>query len=406
MNMKNLFNGVAIVIDDEAGSSANIKNILDQIETHNIPLLIYKEIPPKETINHFQNLSFLLLDWRLVKEEISNEKFEDKVHTPDHLEKYEASQNIDFIKKLKKVCFCPIFIFTNESVNDIEIKLESEGLYKKDIPNHIFIMAKSDLQGDSTVFKKVESWLKNTPSVYVLKEWEREYQKCKNKLFSEFQDLSPFWPKIMWQSFGDDGANKSLELGELISRNIHNRMTPFEFNNELLNHGSHTVDRDELRKVLEGERFLKNLHADVIGTGDVFKEKYQEREETKYRYFLNIRAQCDLMRASDQDKVELYCLKGRVIDEDKINQDNGHHVVEGQFIEKACNAVIPFIDNGLIIEFLFKDIHIKKWKDLKDNRIGRILPPYINKIQQRYALYMQREGLPRIPDAAIHFPKS
>lgn len=139
----------------------------------------------------------------------------------------------------------------------------------------------------------------------------------------------------MWENFGADGANKSLEMDELISRNLHSRMTPFDFENDILDKASH-VPRGELRKLLEGERFLKknSLHDDDIGTGDLFKEEYENGGETKVRYYLNIRALCDLMR-----------------------------------------------DESL--------------------RIGRLLPPYITRIQQRYSLYMQRQGLPRIPNDAI-----
>lgn len=74
---------------------------------------------------------------------------------------------------------------------------------------------------------------------------------------------------------------------------------------------------------------------------------------------------------------------------------------EGEFIEKINHAIVPCIDNGKIIEFLFRDLKTKKWNSIKDNRIGRLLPPYINRIQQRYALYLHREGLPRTPDMAV-----
>ena len=33
----------------------------------------------------------------------------------------------------------------------------------------------------------------------------------------------------MWKNFEEDGANKSFELGDLISRNLQTRMTPFGF---------------------------------------------------------------------------------------------------------------------------------------------------------------------------------
>jgi hypothetical protein len=402
MEVGNLFNGVAVIIDDELNTSnPALENILRQIKDHNIPTLTYTSIPDEQTIIHFNNLSFLLLDWRLIKPEISPDNLEQGVSIPATLHNDATNEHIVFIRKIKEVCFCPVFIFTNEDKDEVISKLEQAQLFTRDKPSHIFIKSKNDLQNGTNLFDIISAWLKENPSVYVLKEWEREYQKCKNKLFSDFQDLSPVWPQIIWKNFEDDGGNKSLELGELISRNLHTRMTPFEFNDELLSKDGGIIERDELRRVLEGERFLKELHPDAISSGDVFKEEYTEGGITKHKYWINIRAQCDLLRNSELDKTELYCLRGRVINESDINTEKGIMINEGQFLEKTNHSIIPFIDNGLIIEFLFRDIKIKKWKELKNKRIGRLLPPYLTKIQQRYALYLHRQGLPRIPDAAI-----
>lgn len=407
MNMEELFSGIAVVIDDEVNdSSANINKIITQIESAKIPVLKYTSLPEGDIVNHFHNLSFLLLDWRLIKDNVSNEVLEEGVTIPDGLQEYDATENLAFIENLNQNCFCPVFLFTNEVPSSIETKLKEKGLVAEDKPSNLFVQSKADLQDDGSFFNKVFEWLKETPSIYVLKEWEKEYQNCKTKLFSELHSINPSWPAIMWKNFEADGTNKSLEMGELISRNLHSRMTPFEFRNDILDKESN-APRDELRKVLEGERFLKStsLHEGDIGTGDLFKEEYQDNGKTKLRYYLNIRAQCDLLRTKNANDVELYCLKGRIIDEKSINTQGGFSVIEGQFTEKINHSVVPFLDGGLIIEFLFRDIKPKLWKDLKDKRVGRLLPPYINRIQQRYSLYMQRQGLPRIPDAAI-FPAS
>jgi len=180
-------------------------------------------------------------------------------------------------------------------------------------------------------------------------------------------------------------------------------MSPFEFSDDILNKRGPGIEKDAIRKVLEGERFIRSNHlqANDIGTGDIFKEEYVDNGSNRIRYYLNIRAQCDLLRSSNPDKIELYCLKGRVIDENTINKKSGIPFIEGQFIEKVNHAIIGCIDDGIIIEFLFRDLKVKKWKDLKNKRIGRLLPPYITRIQQRYALYLQRQGLPRTPELAV-----
>ena len=213
VDIVDLFKGIAVVIDDEIiNPTANIHNILKQLKSQNIPLLTYTSIPFDEA-SYFQNLAFVLLDWRLIKQDVSSEAVETGVTIPATLQSYEAKDNIEFIKKLKEICFCPIFIFTNEDPDVVINKLESEGLYSKNKPNHIFVKSKNDLKGKNKLFSEIKKWLKNNPSIYVLKEWEREYQKSKNKLFTDFQELSPIWPKIMWKCFEDDGVNKSFELG-------------------------------------------------------------------------------------------------------------------------------------------------------------------------------------------------
>ena len=65
------------------------------------------------------------------------------------------------------------------------------------------------------------------------------------------------------------------------------------------------------------------------------------------------------------------------------------------------NAIVFCIDDQKTIDFRFKNLELKEFSELKDNRIGRLLPPYITLIQQRYALYLQRQGLPRIPEEAV-----
>ena len=413
MNTKELFNGMAVVIDDDlepidddlepeykdskSEDYLKIKNIVDQIESERIPVVTYSYLPDSFDAKNFRNISFLLLDWKLL---ITPQG----VKVPDDLQAGYVTQNIEFIKKLNQECFFPIFIVTNEDEDSIREALSKENLMVGGRPSNLFFLRKSVLQ-DDTLFERMSQWLQETPSVYVLKEWEREYQDCKAKFFAEFSRIHPYWPRIMWDTFREDGANKSLEMGELISRNLHSRMTPFEFDEEILekNPEDSPVPREQLEKVLEGEKFLKNenLHEEDINIGDLFKVRSQDKNE--YAYYLNIRAQCDYLRKREK-KVKLYCLKGRIFSQDE-SKENGQRkkkdvikIEDGHFLEKTCHSIVPFLDSGKVIEFLFYDLEIKKWKELKDFRIGRLLPPYINNIQQRYALYMQRQGLPRIPD--------
>ena len=397
MSMKDLFSGIAVIIDDEVNKkSANISNIINQIESANIPILKYITIPPEEEIRHFQNLSFLLLDWRLIKGEINSEMIEEGVTIPDTLQEYDVSENIKFIKKLNEICFCPIFIFSNEDVNLIRSKLVSEKIMHDDHQSNIFVQSKIDLKGRVKLFNVVTKWLEKNPSIYVLKEWEKEYQSSKNKLFYEFQNISSVWPKVLWKNYIGDGVNPSMQLGEFISRNLHTRMSPFGFSEKIMKKRGAKILPKEIKHVLEGERFLTSLDSQSIEPGDIFKI-------SSGNYYINIRASCDLISGRSEngnnDNIDLYLLKGS-----KISIKKGkklYNKLYGLFPENETQSIIFPINEGEILDFRFKTLKILKWSEIKDKRIGRLLPPYITKIQQRYALYMQRQGLPKIPKEAI-----
>ena len=394
MNMEELFSGVAVVIDDEVNnSSANITNIVNQIESKSIPVLKYTSLPGDSIINHFQNLSFLLLDWRLIKDEITDAEIENGIIMPDTLLEDDAKENVEFIKKLNEKCFCPIFIFTNEDTSAIETRLIEEGILC-DRHSNVFIKSKNELKGKSKLFKLVKNWLQQNSSIYVFKEWEREYQNAKNKLFSEFQKKSPVWPKILWKNYKEDNINPSLGLGEFISRNLHTRMAPFQFSETVLNKPGRKICPNELQSVIEGEVFITILDENNIASGDIFKISSD--------YYINIRANCDVIpgrSGQSIDDIDLYLIKGS-----KVSVTRGKKTFNkeyGKFTENDTHSIVFPINKGEIVDFRFKKLEIKKWTDVKNNRIGRLLPPYINRIQQRYALYMHRQGVPRIPDKAI-----
>ena len=60
----------------------------------------------------------------------------------------------------------------------------------------------------------------------------------------------------------------------------------------------------------------------------------------------------------------------------------------------------PLIDN-YFYRFKFKEIKIKLYDEVKESKKGRILQPFIRHITERYALYIQRQALPRIPNQAV-----
>lgn len=396
INTSELFNGVAVVIDDELNDpKANIKSIVKQIENQNIPMLKYTSLPEDEVIKHFRNLSFIVLDWMLYDEEIKD-LIKNGGEIPRGLKKSIINDNINFIKKINELYYCPIFIFTNETDKDSLInKLQKKNIIIDDRSSNIFVKGKLELRGRTKLFKVLNNWIEKNASIYVLKQWEKDYTKSKSKLFSEFYELSPDWPKVLWKNYDVDGTIPSKELGEFISRSLIARMTPYKFSKEIISKRGKRIDRMELRKVLEGTRFVKDIDDSVISPGDLFK--YHGK------YYLNVRASCDLIHNRNGnnsiDDIEIYLIKGSKLSEndEKKLYNKFYHL----FNENVNNTIVFPIDGGKAIDFQFKDLKIEKWSDWKGRRIGKILPPYIIRIQQKYALYFHRQGLPSIPQSAI-----
>jgi len=400
MASEDLFTGIAVVIDDEIDKAgAGINNLISQIKSKKMPCITFTSIPDDDVIDHLDGISFLLLDWRLNSDELSDSTL--GVVVPDALDHYFVTENIVFLKKLRDKLFIPVFIFTDEDKETVINSLRDNDLYFDDKPNYIFVKNKAELKGKTKLSTTIETWARNTPSVYVLMEWGKEYSRAKNLLFHDFYQLGPSWPKVLWRNYAADGVDPSSELGEVITRNIHTRMAPFLFDKVIINKRGPKIENGELRKVLRGERFIEKnrLPTTSIATGDIFK--------FAGKMWINIRPDCDCipnrnLPDSSLDDVQLYLLKGDKLSDAKLSKSYSKDY--GHFNEQDSQSIIFSIAEGKSFDFRFKEITIKKWSELKDSRIGRLMPPYITRIQQRYALYLQRQALPRTPKEAVFNP--
>jgi len=407
LDIKKLLLGIAIIIDDnikKENSGDPILKIRDQLKTNHIPILEYEKIPEDKEICNFKNINFILLDWYLF-EKPKHVKFMDD--TPF------IKENVKFLRKVNKVGFIPVFIFSNQDRDLIIKKLSEENIYNEGSNNYIFIKQKKDLlseDNDNLLFAEIEKWLKKTPSMYVLKEWEHSLNEAKRDLFWSFYGINHNWPSVLQKTFTDDGSDVNYELGNFIYKNISARTEQITFDDNILNQEDDNINKQDIRKVLEAERFIKNGSLpDKPCTGDLFEYDFNDNGLKEKRYYLNIRPECDIVRPKNP---ELYCLECRIISDESINSEKLFN--RGSFAEKVNNAYIPFINNGEIIKVCFRNMKIFKWKEklkdendketgkvFKETRIGRLLPPYITKVQQRYSFYLQRQGLPAIPKKAI-----
>lgn len=429
MEIEKLFNGIAVIVDNEIEKEESaIYKIKKMIEGKNIPVVGYVNIPPLEVIPSLASASFIILDWDYTNGELDVNE-DERVVLPSTLMENEESRLIEFIRKVLNDIFIPVFIFTAKQIDEIIDKLKEASLWNDEKTNRIFVKQKSDVDTEQELFSAMTEWVKEMPSVYVLKEWEKLLYETKNKMFNEFYSYSTNWTKIIWDMLMEDSSEGQQEFGAFVTRSLLNRMPRYCFEEELIK-SDREPNIDELRKVIEGERYLSYIEQPIQAyTGDLFKKDG--------KYYLNIRAQCSLVR---RDKVLLYCICGKklrnkdIIAEDIYLNDkkelvfsaDKHFPLEqlnelsqnkseldifnknfsshrnkiffrkGTILERDDKVIIGCIAGEQAIQFNM-DLEVLDFDEWKANRIGRVLSPYITKIQQKCAVNMVREGIPPLP---------
>lgn len=379
-NVINLYSGIGVVIDESVFETNNtpnrIQKIIDSLSSKNIPILKYSELPTLEVAEHFHSVNFIILDWNLSEIQPIPQGVIDN--------------NIEFIKKTQSTTFIPIFIFSDENIEDIIDVLEENDLYNKSKSNAIFVKSKNDIESADNLFEEIEAWTRRNPSIYILKEWEKAKREAKTEMLWDLFNSHPFWPNILVKTFDSDGVDSNVEFMRLIQNSLSARINIPTLDTDIIKSEITDISKEELRTLLENERIVKNCLPDYPQVGDIYKENDI--------YYLNIRPDCDIIRA----KNELYLIKGEILDETRINSGENNSVTfsMGELQEKINNTYVSFIE-GKIIEFKFRKFEVRKWVGVKSNRIGRLLPPYITKIQQKFTFYIQRQGLPALPDSII-----
>ena len=291
-------------------------------------------------------------------------------------------------------------IFTNEDPENIRHKLErvyeDESLKR----SFVFVQAKHELLTNGSLnLDHVREWVRDCASVYVLKRWDRLFRAARRALFSAMYTGSPDWPRVFWRSYEEDDVDPGLALTEMINDSLRGRMQANAFDGGLPGSTASTsqeVPKEQLRDLIAATCFVADEHLrdDELRCGDLFKREG--------KYLLNIRPDCDcIVRGNGNvDDVELYCIEGTGLKDRKLKEKYNKNL--GNFMERITDAIVFSVVDGKSIWFAFRKLRVVKYAVLKDQRVGRLLHPYLTRIQQRYALFLQRQGLPRIPAEAVY----
>ncbi len=401
-----VLSGIGVVIDDHVRTQDpeidGIVDILGQIQEAGIPCLCYEKLPSPETCKHLANVSFILLDWELWKKPAEELALEGVAVGPE-VQQEGVQSNIAFLRGLKGACFAPVFIFSYLDPEGIKAELRNADLLGAD-DGHSFILVrkKADLKrtADQPLLAAINAWIAGNPSIYVLSHWKDAVARSQNTLFWDLYDKDPAWPSVLWETYQGEGDDPEHGLADILLRNLRARLFPLSLKSEIVDPPeTQPPDRTTTQAVLEASMIVphERLPESQYGCGDILKD-------AKDRLFINIRCDCDcLARAGDDPNgVELYLLPAKPIEDAKFLEQFWDETFG--LVQKNASCHILFPVGGKALRVRFGDLCQVLVGDLKvrgASRIGRLTPPYITQIRQRFALHLQREGLPRIPNAAV-----
>lgn len=406
-----LFKGIAVVIDDGIGKVYDgvpdgIDEVIQAIKSAGGHAVILDALPPDDDeLDGFSNAAFFIMDWNLHGSALQGDGALDPallgLQMGGLAPAYER-MNVDFLKKLRSKRHAPVFILTNESVTHVAGVLRENGVMGDDSGAHIMIKSKREVGAD--LYRVLDQWLQETPSAWVLKQWEQHQTQAINTLFNEFHDRNKYWPVIFWNAYKADDVSPEPELGELITRLVGARMKPLTVNLDAFaeqadqHFGANAEGyRDSLHAVLQSERLLPNsvLNPDEFSAGDLFLDPNGGHP----RLLINVRPACDCIQRQGITDEKMHLLRGLELSSEKFAELADHE--NGNLREKDVETIIFSLYEGKTISFGFRSLYQKNFSQLKGNRIGRVLPPFLTRITQRYAAYSHRPGLPRIPSALM-----
>ena len=161
-----LFHGIAVLIDDDVSKpESGIRTIQAQIEAAGCHVVQMRELPSDASVMNLRGMAFCVLDWNLYGNALREAAGGEEVPATPMLKKQNADAAIAFLKKLKKVCVAPVFIFTNEAPEEVEEALsEHPELSNKQDPSHILVRRKTEVI-TTGVFPALGEWMEKAPSV-------------------------------------------------------------------------------------------------------------------------------------------------------------------------------------------------------------------------------------------------
>lgn len=370
--------GPVVVIDDEIGGRDDINNIIDKIEEKGLPVLKYTHLDKADKeISNICFSNFIILDWDLKR---TSGEFSPEI-TLGESAKYSKNEKIKFIKTARSICFSPIFIFTNFSRETVEDDIPDE------IKNFIFIKNKQEIL--KNLFEDINKWILENPHIYISKIWLNQFLKNSNEIFWLLYEKNSNWPNVFYKSLKEDGEDPISGLNDILFRLVRAKMNLNTIDDKIFEKDIEELNTDEIKLLYASILYLKENIKDDIKPGDIFKEGQ--------KYYINIRPECDTTKRDNgsTDNTSVYLIKGIKIDDKDVQ--NKYYYKRTGIVNKIVSYILPFLDENNFVLFQFKDLGMRKYSEMKDKKICRLLPPFITSFQHHFSSFLGRYGTPRVP---------
>lgn len=411
-----LFQGPAVIIDDEIGDAATkAYAIATELEAADFPVLRRNAIPSDSELRHWHSMSMIVLDWDLKPRTAITDSSEGSerssipfgVQSPASAKRDPAIDAAGFVRKLMSQLYCPIFIVSNLGESNIrrELGKELKGLDRLQLDARVMIRSKKI--EESALLDALVKWVQTHPAIYALKIWERGYEDAKGELFRDLQASSVEWPGILWRTSDRDGVDPAYALTETITRSLQHRLNPTRFDKDRIVSEASSAENaplDSVRRVLHQQAVVPatRLHNNVMMPGDFFYDYEEGGVDAAERGVpasidICITPACDLIaRDGDTDNIRMLIVRAELVPSSEYNnrEKRDKLLPDDSGTSLLLHHIVP--DNAMY-RVMFRNWDIRHWRDVKRIRRGRLLEPYVTLLQQRFAQYGQRQGVPRLP---------
>lgn len=389
-----ILEGAVVFVDNEYNeTNTHANDFYHELRDAGRPIAVYDDLPELGHLQHWEGLALAVLDWNLRNRE-------DIVPGASTLRADDRRRFVEFLVALLERYFCPVFIISTDSSDEIEASLRASPEFPAGaIGPRVRIIQKEDVN-DGRFMSKLEAEVRANPVLSVLRTWEQQYQRAKNRMFIELGGISMDWPGHVVKGALEDKVDPGYELLETLNANLRHRMDPVSFDVDLIDIDVESEDGEASRQVRFGRSVLQatSLHKSEVMPGDFFSS--WRKSDPEEAIWLNLTPACYTVRGrrgkGDPD-VRLHLVRGTP--ERVPSNAKAFQTWERERQRASRSELVHVLHGGNAYKFDFTTLQTFSWPTVAKNRIGRLLPPFITQVQQRHAAFLMSEGLPRVlPD--------